>query len=70
MQSTLDAAITATAAAEATYVADANNVATIKAAIDTATTPLAPAIAQQTADAVTFNAALDALSAAALAAKV
>ncbi len=70
MQSTLDAAITATAAAEATYAADSNSVLTIQAAIESATTPLAPALDQQKADAIAFNAALDALSAAALAAKV
>jgi fructose/tagatose bisphosphate aldolase len=70
MQSLLDTAITKAAAAEATYQADTNNVATIKAAIETATTPLSPAVAQQTTDAAAFNAALDELSAAALAAKV
>jgi hypothetical protein len=70
MQSLLDAAITKTAAAEATYMADATNVQTIKSAIDAATTPLAPALAQQTTDAVAYNAALDDLSKAALAAKV
>lgn len=70
MQSALDAAITTAAAAEATYSADVSNVATIRAAIESATTPLAPAEAQQATDATAFNAALDALSLAALAAKV
>jgi hypothetical protein len=70
MQSALDLAITATAAAEATFAADSANVDAIKAAIDSATAPLAPAEAQKSTDAASFNAALDALSAAALAAKV
>ena len=70
MQSPLDAAITATAAAEATYAADVTNQATIETAIAAATTPLDAAKAQTATDAVAFNAALDALSAAALAAKV
>ncbi len=70
MQSNLDAAITATAAAEATYVADSDNVATIEAAIEAATSPLAPAKEKQATDAASFNKSLDDLSAAALAAKV
>jgi hypothetical protein len=70
MQSQLDQAITNASAAEATYTADAGNVAAIETAIQTATAPLAPAQAQMSTDAVAFNAALDALSQAALAAKV
>ena len=70
MQSILDAAITAAAAAEATYSSDVANVATIQTAIDTATSPLAPAEAQLATDTSDFNAALDALSAAALASKI
>jgi hypothetical protein len=70
MQSALDAAITNAAAAEATYTADTANVATIESAIEAATSPLAPAKAQQVTDAGAFNTSLDALSNAALAAKV
>jgi hypothetical protein len=70
MNSTLDNKITAAAAAEATYAADVNNVSTIQTAIDTATEPLAAAQGQANADALAFNASLDDLSAAALAAKV
>lgn len=70
MQSALDQAITAAAATESTYNGDADNVATIQTAIEAATSPLAPAQAKMLADAVPYNAALDALSEAALAAKV
>ena len=70
MQSTLDQAITDAAAKEATYGADVTNVATIQTAIDSATAPLAPAQQQLAADATAFNASLDALAAAATAAKV
>ena len=70
MNTQLDTALQAAAAAEATYNADVANVATIQTAIDTATAPLAPAKAQLATDAAGFNAALDSLSAAALAAKV
>ena len=70
MQSILDKAITDASAAEATYSADSANVETIKTAIEAATSPLAPAVAQQATDAVAFNSALDALSVAALSAKV
>jgi len=70
MQSPLDKAITDAAGAESTYVADTVSVSNIKAAIDAATSPLAPAMAQLAADASAFNAALDALAAAAVAAKV
>ena len=70
MQSALDAAITTAAAAEATYNADVATVATIQTAIQQATSPLEPARTQAATDAVAFNQALDALSEAALAAKV
>jgi len=70
MQSALDQSITAASTAEATYNSDVANVATIQAAIAAATTPLAPAQAQLATDAAAFNAALQALSAAALAAEV
>ena len=81
MQSALDAAITKAAASEATYNGDTDNVNNIQAgilsattnaqtAIETATAPLAPAQQKQGADAVTLNQDLDALSVAALAAKV
>jgi hypothetical protein len=70
MQSQLDAAITAAASAEAVYSTDAGNVATIQAGIATATSPLAPAQAQLATDAAAFNASLDALAAAAVAAKI
>jgi|HubBroStandDraft_2_1064218.scaffolds.fasta_scaffold193677_3 hypothetical protein len=70
MQSALDQAITTASAAEATYTADSLTVSNIEAAIETATSPLAPAQATVATDATAFNASLDALSAAALAAKV
>jgi hypothetical protein len=70
MQSPLDLAITAAAAAEATYTADVQNVVAIQASIDAATSPLASAQAQMAADAKLFNLSLDALSAAALATEV
>jgi hypothetical protein len=70
MQSALDQAITTASAAEATYVADEAAVANIQSAIATATAPLAAAQTQASTDAVAFNAALQALSAAALAAQV
>lgn len=70
MQSALDQAITTASAAEATYEADVTNVSNIEAAIQTATAPLAPAQAQMATDATAFNAALQALSTAALAAQV
>ncbi len=70
MNTPLDNAITAAAAAEATYSADTDNVVAIQTAIDTATAHLAPAQAKQATDAVAFNAALDALSAAAIASKI
>ena len=70
MQSALDAAITTAAAAEATYNADVATVATIQTAIQQATSPLEPAQTQAATDAAAFNQALDALSEAALAAKV
>ena len=70
MNTPLDNAITAAAAAEATYSSDQANVATIQTAISQATAPLAGAEATLATDAVAFNASLDALSAAALAARV
>lgn len=68
MQSALDQAITAAAAAEAAYNADAVNVATIQTNIAAASNGLAPAQAQQATDAAAAVAAYQALSAAALAA--
>jgi len=70
MQTQLDQAITAAAAAEATALADQTNIATIQTAIATATSPLAPAQAQYVTDATAFNATCDALSAAALSSKI
>ena len=70
MNTPLDNAITAAAAAEGTYTSDVANVSTIQTAIATATAPLAPAQAQLNTDAIAFNATLDALAAAATAAKV
>lgn len=70
MDTPLDNAITAAAAAEATFSSDTTNVANIQTAISAATTPLAPAQAQLASDAVAFNNALDALAAAAIASKV
>jgi hypothetical protein len=70
MNTPLDNAITAAAAAEATYVADKANVTTIENAITAATAPLAPAQAQLSADAAAFNKTLDDLSQAALASKI
>ena len=64
MQSNLDAAITNTAALEATYQADVSNVATIQTNIAAASSPLGPAQAQLSTDATAFNASLDALAAA------
>lgn len=69
-QTALDQAITAAAAAEATYVADSSTVANINVAIAAATSPLSAAEAQVAADAAVFNTSLQALSAAALAAQV
>lgn len=70
MGTPLDQAITAAAAAEATYEADVQNVASIEIAITTATAPLAAAQSQENTDAVAFNAALTNLAAAANAAMV
>ncbi len=70
MQSALDQAISTASAAEATYQADAATVMNIQAAIDTATSPLAPAKQKLSDDGVAYNKALDDLSAAALGAKV
>lgn len=66
----IDDAIKAVSAAEATYNADLTNVATIQTAIATATAPLAPAQTQLNTDATAYNSSLDALIAAATAAKV
>ena len=70
MNTALDQAITAASAAEATYSADSQTVTNIQTAIEAATSPLAAAQATVATDATAFNASLDALSAAALAAKV
>lgn len=70
MQSDLDQAITAASAAEATFAADTASVTNIQQAIAAAEQPLPAAQATAAQDAVAFNAALDALSSAALAAKV
>jgi hypothetical protein len=66
----IDDAIKAVSAAEATYNSDVTNIATIQTSIATATAPLAPAQAQLSTDATAYNASLDALIAAATAAKV
>jgi len=70
MLSNLDVAITAAAAAEATYSSSVANVGTIQTAIATATAPLAPAQAQLSTDTAAFNAALDNLAATATGSKV
>ena len=70
MGTPLDQAIANASAAEATYTGDINNVANINTAIATATAPLGPAQAQLTSDTLAYNAALNALSQAALAAIV
>ena len=70
MQTDLDLKLAAVSAAEATYTADVANVTNIQTAIATATSPLAPAQAQVQTDAQAFNAAIDAASAALLAAKI
>jgi hypothetical protein len=70
MATTLDAAIQAVTAAEATYNADTATVTNIETAIAQATTPLAPAQATVATDVTAYNAALDTLIAAATAAKI
>jgi hypothetical protein len=70
MNSLLDSAIVSAASAEATYNADQSNVETIQTAIAAATSPLSAAVKQASSDAVAFNASLDSLSSAALAAKI
>lgn len=70
MPNTLDTAIQAVTAAEATYNADNASVTNIEASIATATAPLAAAQATVATDVSTFNASLDALAAAAVAAKI
>ncbi len=67
---TLDDAIKDAASKEGAYNADVANVANIEAAIDAAGSSLPAAKDQLSADAVAFNASLDALSQAALASKV
>jgi len=66
MNSPLDSQITATAASEATYLADVANVATIQTSIATATTPLAPAQTQLLNDEGVLYTNLQTLSALAL----
>jgi len=70
MNTALDQAIVNASTAEATYSADSQTVTNIQTAIEAATSPLAAAQATVATDATAFNASLDALSAAALAAKV
>lgn len=70
MPTTLDQAIQAVTAAEATYNADLATVANIQTAITTATAPLAAAETTVTTDVTTYNSALDALIAAATSAKI
>jgi hypothetical protein len=55
---TVDQAVQAVTAAEATFNADTNNVATIEASIATATAPLAAAQAQVATDTANYVAAL------------
>lgn len=50
MNSPLDQAITAAAASESAIATDQTNISNIKAAIDAATTPLAPATSQLISD--------------------
>lgn len=66
----LDTAINAVSAAEATYNADTATVSQIETAIAAAQAPLPGAQATQAQDAIAFNQSLDALAAAAQAAKV
>ena len=61
MNSPIDQAIAAASAAEATYNSDVANVANIETAIQTATSPLAPAQAQLTSDQAAYVAALQTL---------
>ena len=70
MDTNLDKAITTAASAEATLLADQGNVQNIETSIATATAPLASAQAKLSSDVVAFNAAMDNLSQAALAAKI
>lgn len=67
---TLDQAISAVTAAEATYVADSNSVAAIQAAITQAQAPLPAAQATVASDVGTYNSTLDSLISAATAAKI
>ena len=63
MQSAIDQAFSAAATAEATYTAGQDNVATIEAAIASATAPLADAQAKVLNGAIAYRAALVALAA-------
>lgn len=65
MTPTLDQAVTAVTAAEATYNADVNNVATIEANVSTASAPLPAAQAQVATDQTAYVSALNDLVAAA-----
>lgn len=68
MSNTLDQALQALAAAEATYNADLASIINIQTAIDTATAPMAPAQAQAVTDGEAYvaagNAAIAAIQAA------
>lgn len=70
MNTPLDNAITAAAAAEAVYSTDQDNVTAIKTAVDAAQAPLPAAQAKLSTDAQAFNDSLDALASAATAAKI
>jgi hypothetical protein len=67
MTTTLDQAVAAAQAAEATYNSDVTNVTNIQTAITTTTAPLVPAQAQLATDQAAFVTALQAVSDAALA---
>lgn len=70
MNTPLDNAITAAAAAEATYQSDVSNVQTIQTAIDAAELPLDGAKATLAQDAAAYNKTLDDLIQAASDAKI
>jgi hypothetical protein len=67
---TVDQALSAVTAAEATLKADQASVANIQTAIETATAPLAAAQATVASDITTFNAAIDTAVTALTAAKI
>lgn len=69
-QTALDQAIAAAQAAEQAFLADQSNIVSIQAAITAASAPLAAAQTQLNTDTAAYNAALQALSVAALAAVV